>query len=416
MYGSVRGTTTSQHGTHTHTKSWRSWHPPRSTRWTGTKIDRACELHSNWRSADFLQIRGGIWFEFLKFPTRRVVYRIKNYTSGKFSTSGGKWAGYGLILTTFIFWSCFWTQKGDKASVTLRQVWSWTQRQVAALDADAGSHSVLFFLQLMTAAAWRICLRHKINRETQWRHGFPQKPAFCLLYQKNVGQSFQMFHWFLITRRRKVQPDPRTATRARSLLFLSEFEAIFSCSVMDQARKVRIAAVFLLTSSYWLSFLGLLTTTQHSQVNRLQLADDPLKQLVLSRLYFLLRKRLALSLPPGSEQSSIGLVGPRTHLEKKGETKQTLKRRMSNVEWLLNSSNCLETKYTWKTLFFRKVSLPSAATQPISPRQTQQRLTLKLAAFASVAMEKLMILTLTQYFSVVWPRPDVDNNHCIKSS
>ena len=55
-----------------------------------TKIDRACELHSKWRSADFLQIRSGSWFEFLKFPNRRVVYRIKNYTSGKFITSGGK--------------------------------------------------------------------------------------------------------------------------------------------------------------------------------------------------------------------------------------------------------------------------------------------------------------------------------------
>ena len=131
------------------------------------------------------------------------------------------------------------------------------------------------------------------------------------------------------------------STRARSLLFLSEFEAIFSCSVIDQARKVRIAAVFLLTSSwsYWLSFLGLLTTTHHSQVNRLQLADDPLKQLVLSRHHFLLRKRLAL--PPSSEQSSLGLVGPRTHLEQKEGTKQTLNRRVSNN--CSTQAKCLET-------------------------------------------------------------------------
>ena len=101
----------------------------------------------------------------------------------------------------------------------------------------------------------------------------------------------------------------------------------FSVVVSWIRQEKSASAVFLLTS-YWLSFLGLLTTTHHSQVNRLQLADDPIKQLVLSRHHFLLRKRLTL--PPGSEQSSLGLVGPRTYLEKKEGTKQTLKRRMSN--------------------------------------------------------------------------------------
>ena len=93
-------------------------------------------------------------------------------------------------------------------------------------------------------------------------------------------------------------------------------------------------------------------------------------------IIFFSEKRLAL--PPGSEQSSLGLVGPRTHLEQKEGTKQTLKRRMSNN--CSTQAKCLETNFTWKTLFFRQASLPSAATQPISPRQTQQRLTLKLPA------------------------------------
>ena len=160
--------------------------------------------------------------------------------------------------------------------------------------------------------------------------------GLLLIIQKNCRTKFSNFSLILDYKKTKGTTKSGLctlgttcrSTRARSLLFLSEFEAIFSCSVIDQARKVRIAAVFLLTSSYWLSFLGLLTTTQHSQVNRLQLADDPLKQLVLSRHHFLLRKRLAL--PPGSEQSSLGLVGPRTHLEQKEGTKQTLNRRMSN--------------------------------------------------------------------------------------
>ena len=213
-------------------------------------------------------------------------------------------------------------RKVPYVGIPLRQVWSWTQRQVAALDADAGSHSVLFFLQLMTAAAWRICPTSQNHQGNSMTTRIPTETGLLLIIPKNYRTKFSKFvidFW--------LQEDDRS-TRARSLLFLSEFEAIFSCSVMDQARKVRIAAVFLLTSSYWLSFLGLLATTQHSQVNRLQLADDPLKQLVLSRHYFLLRKRLAL--PPGSEQSSLGLVGPRTHLENKEETKQALKRRMSN--------------------------------------------------------------------------------------
>ena len=151
----------------------------------------------------------------------------------------------------------------------------------------------------------------------------PTETGLLLIIQKNYRTRFSNFSLIFDYKKTKGR-----STRARSLLFLSEFEAIFSCSVIDQARKVRIAAVFLLTSSYWLSFLWLLTTTQHSQVDRLQLADDPLKQLVLSRHHFLLRKRLAL--PPGSEQSSLGLVGPRTHLEQKEGTKQTLNRRMSN--------------------------------------------------------------------------------------
>ena len=153
----------------------------------------------------------------------------------------------------------------------------------------------------------------------------PTETGLLLIIQKNCRTKFSNFSLIFDY---KITKGTCRSTRARSLLFLSEFEAIFSCSVIDQARKVRIAAVFLLTSSYWLSFLGLLTTTQHSQVDRLQLADDPLKQLVLSRHHFLLRKRLAL--PPGSEQSSLGLVGPRTHLEQKEGTKQTLNRRMSN--------------------------------------------------------------------------------------
>ena len=154
----------------------------------------------------------------------------------------------------------------------------------------------------------------------------PTETGLLLIIPKNCRTKFSNFS--LIFDYKKTKGTCTRSTRARSLLFLSEFEAIFSCSVIDQARKVRIAAVFLLTSSYWLSFLGLLTTTQHSQVDMLQLADDPLKQLVLSRHHFLLRKRLAL--PPGSEQSSLGLVGPRTHLEQKEGTKQTLNRRMSN--------------------------------------------------------------------------------------
>ena len=164
----------------------------------------------------------------------------------------------------------------------------------------------------------------------------PTETGLLLIIQKYCRTKFSNFSLIFDYKKTK----GTRSTRARSLLFLSEFEAIFSCSVIDQARKVRIAAVFLLTSSYWLSFLGLLTTTQHSQVNRLQLADDPLKQLVLSRHHFLLRKRLAL--PPGSEQSSLGLVGPRTHLEQKEGTKQTLNRRMSNN--CSTQAKCLEVE------------------------------------------------------------------------
>ena len=168
----------------------------------------------------------------------------------------------------------------------------------------------------------------------------PTETGLLLIIQKHCRTKFSNFSLIFDYKKTKgTSKSPWTlgtrSTRARSLLFLSEFEAIFSCSVIDQARKVRIAAVFLLTSSFWLSFLGLLTTTQHSQVNRLQLADNPLKQLVLSRHHFLLRKRLAL--PPGSEQSSLGLVGPRTHLEQKEGTKKTLNRRMSNTAQLKQS-------------------------------------------------------------------------------
>ena len=170
----------------------------------------------------------------------------------------------------------------------------------------------------------------------------PTETGLLLIIQKNCRTKFSNFSLIFDYKKTKGTTCRSTSTRARSLLFLSEFEAIFSCSVIDQARKVRIAAVFLLTSSYWLSFLGLLTTTQHSQVNRLQLADDPLKQLVLSRHHFLLRKRLAL--PPGSEQSSLGLVRPRTHLEQKEGTKQTLNRRMSNN--CSTQAKSLETNFT----------------------------------------------------------------------
>ena len=166
----------------------------------------------------------------------------------------------------------------------------------------------------------------------------PTETGLLLIIEKNCRTKFSNFSLIFDYKKTK----GTRSTRARSLLFLSEFEAIFSCSVIDQARKVRIAAVFLLTSSYWLSFLGLLTTTQHSQVNRLQLADDPLKQLVHSRHHFLLRKRLAL--PPDSEQRSLGLVGPRTHLEQKEGTKQTLNRRMSNN--CSTQAKCLETNFT----------------------------------------------------------------------
>ena len=178
----------------------------------------------------------------------------------------------------------------------------------------------------------------------------------------------------------------------RSTIVVVSF--LFCCSVMDQARKVRIAAVFLLTSSYWFTFFGS-WRQQHPQVNRLQLSDDPLI-LVLFRHHFLLRKRLAL--PSGSEQSSLGLVGPRTHVEKEG-TKQTLKRRISND--CSTQATVLKDILFLFFYFFRQASLPSAATQPISPRQTQQRLTLKFPPFASVAMERVMILTLTQHFTLV---------------
>ena len=155
--------------------------------------------------------------------------------------------------------------------------------------------------------------------------------------------------------------------------------------------------MFLLTSSYWLSFLGLLTTTQHSQVNRLQLADDPLKQLVLSRHHFLLRKRLAL--PPGSEQSSLGLVGPRTHLEQKEGTKQTLNRRMSNNCSTQAKTNVLKLILLERHCFSAKrhshQRCGNAADFPTSDAAASDALTSRVA---SVAMEKLMILTLTQHF------------------
>ena len=178
----------------------------------------------------------------------------------------------------------------------------------------------------------------------------PTATGLLLIIQKNCRTKFSNFS--LIFDYKKTKGTTCRCTRARSLLFLSQFEAIFSCSVIDQARKVRIAAVFLLTSSYWLSFLGLLTTTQHSQVNRLQLADDPLKQLVLSRHHFLLRKRLAL--PPGSEQSSLGLVGPRAHLEQKEGAKQTLNRRMSNNCSTQAKTNVLKLILLERHCFFAK--------------------------------------------------------------
>ena len=130
--------------------------------------------------------------------------------------------------------------------ILLEKQWNWQnhtnlrpQSHYGSLKLDAASSrstwrrrgvtQCFVFLQLMTAAAWRICLRHKTTRKTQWRHGFPRKPAFCLLYKTIVGQSFRIFHWFLITRRRKVlHVGPRVHDRCCFFPNLKPFSVVVS--------------------------------------------------------------------------------------------------------------------------------------------------------------------------------------------